>query len=306
MPRSKSRTDWSAIAGAVSTSLTALLVLGLVAGLAAGLGPLEARAARVTGIKPPTVTVAWPTWQAPDGAVTTWLDESFQEQILERAGAAIDPGERPTAAFQRDTLMAIAEAVRTSGWFEGTPVVTRRAEGEIHVEGTWRVPAAVVREGDKDRLVSWSAAPMPVVYPAAEFVKSRGQTVIVGVAAPAPTDASGLHDFTVPWPGDDLRAGLELLALVSRQPWKNQVVAIDVSEFNRVRELTLITRRAGRVVWGGPPGEPRIGDISTAAKIAHLDRINRGFGSIDAGRDRVEIWGVQALEINVSASRPTP
>ncbi len=306
MPRPKSSADWSRAAGAVSTTLTAFLVLGLLAGLTAGLGPLEARAAKVTGIKPPTVTIAWPTWQAPDGTVTTWLDESFQEQILQRATAAIDPGEGPTGAFQRDTLMAIAESMRTSGWFEGTPVITRRAEGEIHVAGQWRIPAAVVRNGSKDQLVSWSAMPMPVEYPAAEFARSRGQTVLVGVAAAPPTDAAGLRDFTAPWPGEDLRAGLELLALLSKQTWSAQVAAIDVAGFNAVRELAIITRRGGRVVWGGRPDEPRLGDIATAAKIAHLDQFNRSFGSIDAGRTHVEIWGVQPLEINVSASRQAP
>ncbi len=310
MARSKDKsgapTDWSRISTAISTILTAILVLGLVAGLTAGLGPLEARAASVLGVKGPTVTIAWPTYEAKDGTKVSWLGDSFQEQILDRAQAALDPTGAPTEVFKRDALVAVGESLRTCGWFEGTPLVTRREGGEIHVEGTWRIPAAVVREGSADRLISRNAMPMPVEYPAAELGKTRGQTVILGVSAQAPLDGSGLPDYTAPWPGEDLRAGLELLDLLSRQAWREQIVAIDVTGFNETKQLSLVTRRHGRVDWGGRPSAPRLGEISTAAKIAHLDQFNRECGSIDAKRDRVEIWGVQPLEINVSASGSKP
>lgn len=304
MARSKDAapTAWMKISAALSALLTAFLILGLVAGLTLGLGPLEARAAGVLGVRRPAVTVAWPLYETPDGKKVSWLSEPFQEQILERAAAALAGAAAPDAPFRPEPLASVGESLRTSGWFEGTPVVNRIDAGRIHVEGTWRIPAAVVRRGQADRLISRNAMPMPVEYPAAELGKTRGQTVILGVAAPAPTDASGLPDYTAPWVGEDVRAALELLDLVSRQPWRDQVVAIDASGYERSQQLSLITRRLGRIDWGGKPSEPRLGEVSTAAKIAHLDQFNRACGSIDAKRDHVEVWGVQALEINLSAS----
>lgn len=296
-------TDWARISSALSAVLTTFLVLGLIAGISMGLGPLEERASRVLGVKATTVTIAWPTYRNADGKDVSWLGESFQEQVLDRAYAAVGPAEN---TFQRDELERVGQTLRTSGWFEGTPTVTRRTGGEIRVEGAWRIPAAVVRDGPVDRLVSRNAMPMPAEYPPAVLGQTRGQTVILGVAAPVPADASGSIDFTAPWPGDDLRAGLELLDLLGRQAWRDQIVAIDVSEYLHAQQLSLITRRLGRVEWGGRPSEPKFGEVSTALKIAHLDQFNRACGSIDAKRDRIEIWGVQPLEFNVSASGSTP
>jgi len=295
-------TDWGRVSTALSTVLTALLAIGLIFGLTAGLSPLEARAAGVLGFKSPSVTIAWPLYEAPDGTRVSWLSESFQEQILERANAAVASTEGTTSVFERDTLVALGETLRASGWFDGTPTVTRQSGGRIHVEGVWRIPAAIVRHGQTDRLISRTAMPMPVEYPALELGKTRGQAVILGATHGSPTDANGLPDYTGAWSGEDLRAGLELLDLLTRQAWREQVVAIDVSGFDRSQQLSIITRRHGRIDWGGRPSEPRLGEVSTAAKVAHLDQFNRSFGSIDAKRDRVEIWGVQPLEINVSAS----
>lgn len=296
-------TDWNGVSHALSTVLTAVLVLGLIAGLSLGLGPLEARAAGVLGVRPTKVTIDWPTYQTADGSRATWLAEALQEEIMDRAHAAAEPGATNDGMFRRDALRAVGEAMRTSGWFDGTPTVTRRTDGEIHVEGTWRIPAAVVRSGALDRLVSWTGAPMPVEYPAG---KARGQTVILGVGAPAPTDESGAPSYIGAWPGEDLQAGLELHRLLSTQAWRDQIAAIDVRGYEKSRLLVIVTKRDGRIEWGGRPSAPRVGDVSTASKIAHLEHLNRELRSIDANLPSIEIWGAQPLEINVSASSGAP
>lgn len=302
--------NWGTFWSALSTMTLMVIVAGIGLGLTFGMGPLEQRAATLIGTKSPTVTIAWPPLETPkDAAVNapvgvgprTWLAEQFREELLTRATRALGPGASLPGGFAREPLEAVGEAMRTSGWFIGTPTVSRRADGEIHVEGTWRIAAAVVRDQGKDRLVSWDALPMPVEYKQGQ----SGLVVILGVAA-GPAREGGSVAYLESWPGEDLRAGLELLALVARQPWAVQVAAIDVSSFSRSKQLEIRTTRNGRVVWGGRPSAPLPGEGATASKLKWLDYLARERHAIDAGLKAIDISGTQPLEIDVTASGGRP
>jgi hypothetical protein len=298
--------EWAKFWSALSTMTLVTIIAGVGFGLAFGMGPLEHKAAAVIGAKAPTVTISWPplaaakedaTLERPVPAPGTWLDEQFRNELLNRATRSLGSDAALSESFDRAPLEAVGQAMRTSGWFVGTPSVTRRPEGEIHVEGTWRIPAAVVRCDGRDRLVSWDALPMPVDY----LSGRAGLTVILGVAQ-GPARQNGAIDFLSDWPGEDLRAGLELLALLARQPWASQVAAIDVSSFSRSRQLEIRSIHGGRIVWGGRPSKPLPGEGATSSKVAWLDYLARERRSIDAGLKAVDISGTQPLEIDVTAT----
>jgi hypothetical protein len=250
-------------------------------------------------------------WSARES--TTWLPEQFQEMLIDRARAALGATPDP---MSRGPLVAVADTLEASGWFRGRPMVERRAGGVLRVSGAWRVPAAVVRTGGKDHLLSWDGTPMPVEY----AVEQSKLPAVMGVVAPPPVNAKG-RDYSAVWPGEEMDAAMELLRTLAVEPWYGQVSGVDVSGYRENRRLTIVTKVggvSGRVVWGGRASKPLVGEASTKAKIARLGTINRTFGRIDAGLDgstrALEIyWGQGPLVLNVSATNtgalvevPTP
>lgn len=312
--------DRAKFATALGTVMLVLILAGVAVGFTLGFEPLEARAIRIlNGSKPVSVSIAWPMMDAasadPKSADSknsatikpislstksvgrTWLPEQFQEQLLETATRALSDANDP---YSRDALRLVGESMQRSGWFDTTPTVVRRNGGDIHVEGNWRVGAAVVKQGSKVVLVSWNAKPMPVEYDL--DTKLGSLSIITGVSSPLPKTLSGAIDFSQTWAGSDLEAGLELLALVSKQPWRDQIQSVDVSKYPRSRQLEVLTARGGRIVWGGRPSAPLPGETSTREKLDKLAWLNRQYKSIDGGRVAIEISGQRPFEIDVSAT----
>lgn len=296
---------WGLFFSSLATVGVIALLLGLAAGLLLGYRPIQDRAAETVASNPPRIEVNWPAAGAEArgnvravksdaGPSPTWLPEQFKEEIIALAERQL--GQQPRA-FSRDPLMNVGVALELSGWFAGLPVVSRGPDNVVRVEGTWRVPAAVVRFAGRDRLVSWSGHPMPPVYEHG----ASGLVAILNVAG-GPVMIADAVDYQSTWSGDEVPAALELLALVRAQPWGRQVVAIDAADYARGRQLTLVTNRDTRVLWGGRPSKPLIGETTTAAKLERIAEIQRRFGRIDAQRAAIDISGLHAVEINISAA----
>lgn len=312
--------DRAKFATALGTVMLVLILSSVAVGFTLGFEPLEARAIKIlNGSKPVSVSIAWPMMDAANAdsksndakssatakptprstkpAGKTWLPEQFQEQLLETATRALGDARDP---YSREALRLVGESMQRSGWFDTTPTIVRRSGGDVHVEGTWRVGAAVVKQGSKLVLVSWNAKPMPVEYDL--DTKLGSLSVITGVNSPLPKTLSGAIDFSQTWAGSDLEAGLELLALVSKQPWRDQIQSVDVSKYPRTKQLEVQTARGGRIVWGGRPTAPLPGETSTREKLDKLAWLNRQYKSIDGGRLAIEISGQRPFEIDVSAT----
>lgn len=233
--------------------------------------------------------------------VKTWLPEQFQEQLLTLAKKTL--GEDPDP-LSREPLDRVAAAMESTGWFVGKPAVTREPEGVLRVHGVWRLPAAVIRQPSGDHLVSWEGLPMPVTYKPDQ----SKLPVLHGVPGSMPTAASK-PDYSQVWPGDEVGVSLELLKLIADKPWASQVVGLDSAAFATTKRLTMLTRRGGRVVWGGRASKPLWGEISTSAKLDRLAELNRKFGSIDANiaeGSALEIFWERPLVLNISASNTGP
>lgn len=251
---------------------------------------------------PPPVPQPTLPWSAPVTA-TTWLPEQFQEELLERAKKALGTDPDP---MSREPLLAVVHALEQSGWFIGSPAVERKPGGVLHVSGVWRVPAVVIRQGEKDFLMSWEGLPMPVEYK----IDQSKLPAIVGVVATQPVTAQG-RDFTSKWPGEELEAAMELLKLLAVEPWYPQIAGVDVRQYRDTKRLTLMTVGGGRIVWGGRASKPLAGEASTKSKLARLASINRRFGRLDAGLDgatqQLELfWGQAPLVLNISATNTGP
>lgn len=308
----------SPLGSIVCSTLTIGIVAGLGFGLYRGLAPLEQRAVTIIGARAPSVDVRWPTLggaspttselsQSPVSALMslsssttlsgapTWLPQQMQEDIIALAQRGIDSSASP---LSMEPLERVGALMERSGWFDGRPQVRREAGGRISISGTWRIPVAVIRDGGRDYMISWDGKPMPVTYEAGQ----AQLPVLTGVGIKPPSSSAAI-EYTKPWPGEDVQAGLELLREIRAKPWMKQVASIDLRSFDKDRTLSILTTSGGRLNWGGRPNKPRLGEASTASKIATIEWLQKRFGSIDAGGRTIDIfWQGRPLEIDVSAS----
>ena len=287
---------WGLFVQHLCTVVIVVLVLGGLVGFAIGYRPLHRQARKNIVATPAKIEVIWPAIKtAPGEPAKTWLPEQFQKEIMNLA--LVQLGETP-AVFSSDPLESVGMAMEESGWFVGRPRVSRVGENTIRIDGTWRTPAAVVRANSKDLLVAWDGRMMPPTYE----LNASGLCVILPVTTPHPMKNDGSVDFGSVWVGDDLHAALELLRVLTAQPWSGQVAGIDVTDYVHTQQLAIITRNETRIIWGGKPSKPLLGETSTQSKIDRIAEINRRFSRIDAKRAAIDISGVHAVEINIAAS----
>jgi hypothetical protein len=112
-----------------------------------------------------------------------------------------------------------------------------------------------------------------------------GLPVILGVKAPLPTIGQL-------WQGEDLKAGVEVLALLRGQPYKEQVKAVQVRDATGgIRPILLTGDSGGMVFWGRAPGQEQPLEVDTSVKLNRLAAVYQQRGAIDAGGKQVYIYG---------------
>lgn len=229
------------------------------------------------------VEVMWPTLLgAAPGERATWLPVGERDRLLMIARTEMASG----GALSAEPLRRTSRALWRTGWFEGEPTVTRTPEGVTTIEGEWRVPAAAVRFEGRDRLIAWGGYPLALVYPRGQ----SGLRVVLG-AGIGPSEESGAIDPSRPWPGEDVTAALALLELLEGEGLDDQLAAVDVGRLFHDGMLELVTTRGGRVVWGAPVGRFAPGQKSDAERLDILRELIKRTGMLDAGEDRLEIFG---------------
>lgn len=287
-------------------SITGMFLVGAGLGLLVlfGLGKIEGAAVGRMASRPPAIAFEWPRIE---GAASdaTWMPASLRQDLESLALGKIasdDP-------LSGESLARIGAALAGTGWFEGPPTVRRSFRGEqpiVSIGGTWRAPVAVVRYDGLDYLVAQGGTLLPARYSAG----TSGMPLVIGVSEPPPTHPqTGGLAFGSPWPGDEVRHGLELLRLASMFPFARQIAAVDVARHGSTGQLEFVTDRGTRVLWGGPPSKPLPGEIQTEAKVALLLDIVRRFGRVDAGQNRIEIFSDRVVidrTASAVASVPEP
>ena len=108
------------------------------------------------------------------------------------------------------------------------------------------------------------------------------------------------------WEGEDIKAALDTIAIIASRSWRDQVTAIDVSDYLTKKKLALVTKWNGRAVLGGAPRDMIPGEVAAEMKLKRLDELVRQFGQIDAKHRLVEVAGPVILVDDVSASAQLP
>lgn len=258
-------------------------------------------ATRAADARPVQIIIEWP--RSPGAAPgATWLPGETQYEILAIAHREADRAPNP---YSPAALASIAEALERTGWFESIRRVQREHGNIIRVDASWRIPAAVVRYGNVDHLIARGGELLPL-----EYQKNRSPLpVIIGGRFDPPKYASagGQLAYGHPWPGGDIQAALEVLALVNTRPWRDQVAAVDVSGYLSSRRIELVTQWDGRAVWGGAPSDSVPGEVTAEMKIRRLDVLHHQFQRIDARRRIVEVAGpVTLVDDSPPIVQPSP
>jgi len=259
----------------------ALGVGALGAGTVYGAMYLEARAEALgAGGGAPAVLILWPALAGGEDRVT-WLPAGERERLTTVARTALEN----EGALSVDGVRSASRELWAQGWFSERPTVRRTAEGAVIVEGRWRVPAAAVRFDGLDRLIAWDGAALPLKYPRGQ----SGMRVILG--ASFGPEGDGVVDPARSWPGEDVGAALSLLNLLRIEGLDQQVAAVDAGRVFKDGMLEIVTTRGGRVVWGSPVGRYAPGQKSDAERVEVLRALLGRTGMLDAGEERVEIYG---------------
>lgn len=197
---------------------------------------------------PPTVVLA--------GGPPAWMNPAIASDVLTAAQPT-----SPSQTTDRKTLEGRAQALAKSPWVRSVKAVRRtygNAPGDtIEITADFRTPVALVRWQDAYWYVDAEGVRLPERFNEAQLhqmLAAGGKPlfrVIEGVAH-FPDDAGK------PWPGKDLRAGLELVNLLSDKPYADQITRIDVGNYDgRINanesQINLITRYDTQVRWGQAP-----------------------------------------------------
>ncbi len=173
-------------------------------------------------------------------------------------------------------------ALEETGWVRRVESVHRFADRRVEVKCVYRCPAALVQTHSGFFLVDQDCVRLPGCYE-----NHPSMMLIQGVACPAPKPGEI-------WDADDLRAGVELIKILSNESYSTQITAVLVQNYGgRVNpdraHIALATDRAGeRILWGSAPGG-EVEENSVEEKLRILRSNYRRFGRVDATRGVIDI-----------------
>ena len=176
----------------------------------------------------------------------------------------------------------MAARIAGNGWVSRVNFVRRTGGGRFEISCRYRIPAALVQQGDKFYLVDSEAVRLPGVY-----VAHPAWRLIDGVAKPAP-QAGAL------WEGEDIRAALAVLSAVKDEPFGRQIIGVAVANFGARRDprachIELMTDQAGgRIRWGSALGS-ELEENGVQEKLALLRENYSKTGRVDARHAVIDI-----------------
>ncbi|UCF32609.1 MAG: hypothetical protein JSV78_09780, partial [Phycisphaerales bacterium] len=176
----------------------------------------------------------------------------------------------------------MAALAGTVGWVRDVVAVRRTHDARFEVKCTYRLPFALVQQAGEFILVDREGVRLPGTY-----LYDERMTLVQGVEGDIP-------EFGEAWEGEDLRAALQLIAIIEREPFANQVLAVLVGNYGgrcdkRKAHIELATDRAGgRIRWGSAPGE-EIEENSVEQKLAILRANYQRSGRIDENHPVIDI-----------------
>jgi hypothetical protein len=223
-----------------------------------------------------------------------WMTDFLADQIV----SSVQPT-TPHSAFDRQALVNAYDILAANPWVKKVREVRRaygKAPGDtIVIDCEYRAPAALVQWGDYYSLVDGEGVKLPEQFTLQQLKKimftSDGRMnirLIQGVKHPPPSPGKK-------WVGEDLKAGLEMAALLFGKPSAEEILRIDVSNFAgrldpREAQVVLLTREGTEVRWGRPPSsKDAFIEARWQRKLQYMDWLVREFKRVDGGHSWVDL-----------------
>lgn len=176
----------------------------------------------------------------------------------------------------------MANRLADVGWVEEVASVRRNSQARFEIHCHYRHPFAMVQHDGAFYLVDRSGVRLPGTY-----LYDPTWQLVQGMDAGAPPAGAR-------WQGNELQAALTLLEALQREPYKDQITAVLVENFNgRVdphrSHVELATDRAGgRIRWGSAPGL-EVAENPVAQKLAILRENYHRTGRADAHHAVIDV-----------------
>lgn len=225
-----------------------------------------------------------------------WMSDFLADSIT----APIRP-DIAKSPFDHKVLVDAVAALRMNPWIREIHSVRRsytKTPGDtIEVDCEYRAPIALVKWSDHYTLVDNEGTVLPEQFTEAEVPRivygadgKMNIRVIEGVAHKPSTPGQT-------WPGADISAGLELVQLLYGQPYADDILKVNVSNFQGRRtlkdpHLTLITRfnPATELRWGRPvSAKDAFIEVAPAQKLNYLASVYAKYHRVDAGQPWLDL-----------------
>lgn len=215
-----------------------------------------------------------------------WLAISDNQWVGNEIEAAANL--RPDDDIRDPQLCArVGKGLESSPWVAGVQRVTKRPNGAVRVDATFREPFAFIAVRGRAYLVDEAGVRLPSECMAAA-IDPEDWLTITGVAEPIP-------DVGQAWGGRDLAGGLALVRYLrnavaqGRLPFRSSLRAVDVANYDgaentfdaKLRLRTIHPRCYIR--WGEPPGEEYPVQPSADRKLEMLASVYADRGQLPEG-----------------------
>ncbi|MGC9260184.1 MAG: cell division protein FtsQ/DivIB [Phycisphaerae bacterium] len=169
----------------------------------------------------------------------------------------------------------------------------------IEIACQYRRPAGLVSVNGRYYLISPHAVRLPGVYTPLDLPALNWLMQISGVKVSVPVAGKR---FSAP----GITLGLQMIALLSGQPYAGQIQSIDLANVYAdvpptTPKIILKTRFGTSIYWGLPPGQEGFYEVPAARKLQLLDEVYRQYHRIDAGRAYLDVRSDEVL-----VPRPPP
>jgi hypothetical protein len=222
-----------------------------------------------------------------------WMSDSLAEQIL----SSVRPV-TPAKPNDHQLLIDRAQLLAANPWVKQVRQVRRGYDNEpgdtIELDCEFRAPVALVHWQDAYWYVDADGVRLPEKLSPEQVARliQPGQPLmfrIIDGVAKAPQNPGKT------WPGGDVQAGIEMIALLTDKPFADQIIKIDVSNFaGRLNpnesQINLVTRYATEIRWGQPPSSGAFFvEQKVDRKLDALNQARKQTGRVDMNRPWIDL-----------------
>lgn len=242
-----------------------------------------------------------------------WMSDFLAGEIIKTVRPPVG-----RSALDHQTVETVANLLNHNPWVKSVRQVRlayNHSPGDtLEVDCEYRTPIALVRWSGSYVLVDNEGIVLPEEYKAehiprliygSDATRNKPNIRIIDGVSRRPAQVGQA------WPGDDLVAALNMVRLISDEPFAEDILKVDVSNYNGRHNLndahiTLITRNLTEIRWGRAP-EPNdfFMEVGTRKKLARLNNAWKHYGRTDMGQAWIDVRGDDVL-IPQSSSASVP